>query len=252
MIPLLAFCMEFVKSFRACIEYQAVNHLKKECFMSKPKFALPDTYRGAIGNLIISSWKGKPYVKMKPEKIKDAKTPGQITQRTKFAMISQILSPLSPFLRLGFGAYTQRMTAYNAAISRNMKNAVTGAAGELVIDYSGLLFSKGTYFPVEQAVCKPAGNLSLELSWNPEHESGSGRDDDRIFAVVVNETCGESLYFADIASRSEGGARVNLPTAKPGDHVHCYITVVNSAKAPDSKNRQHIADSIYLGMAVMQ
>lgn len=59
--------------------------------MSKAKLNLPDNFRGKFGNLIISSWKGRPYVKMKPEKIKDARTPGQRAQRTKFAAINHIL-----------------------------------------------------------------------------------------------------------------------------------------------------------------
>ncbi|HPT01411.1 MAG TPA: DUF6266 family protein [Bacteroidales bacterium] len=219
--------------------------------MSKNKLNLPDIFRGKIGNLIISSWKGRTYVKMKPEKIKDARTPDQLIQRTKFATISRILSPLSPFLRLGFGSYAQKMTSYNAAISWNMKKAIAGAGSQSGIDYGGFLFSKGTYVSVDKAAFIPAGNLTLDLSWNPEHEPGAGRDDDRVYAVVVNETLGESNYFADIAFRSSGSARIHLSAAQPGDTVHCYLTVINSVKGTDGKNRQYIADSIYLGKAVL-
>ncbi len=220
--------------------------------MSKAKFNLPDNFRGKFGNLIISSWKGRPYVKMKPEKIKDARTPGQRAQRTKFAAINHILSPLSPFLRLGFGAYTQKITAYNAAISWNMKNAFDSTGGLTAIDYSRLQFSKGTYASVENATCCPAGNLTIMLSWNPAHRPGEGRDDDRIFAVVVNETLDESNYFAEIAGRSSGVAVIHLATARPGDVIHCYLTVINPAKTPAGKNRQFIADSIYTGRIIIE
>lgn len=219
--------------------------------MSNIKFNFPGNYRGKIGNLIISSWKGRPYVKMKPERIKDARTPDQIMQRSKFAMINHILSPLSPFLRLGFGAYTQQMTAYNAAVSWNMKHAFDGTGSHATVDYQRLQFSRGSYATIANAVCRPTGGLNLELSWNPGHEPGMGRDDDRIFAVVVNETLDESNYYAEIAGRSSGSATIHLSTARPGDIIHCYLTVINPAKMPAGKNRQYIADSIYLGRVVL-
>ena len=129
--------------------------------MSNIKFNFPGNYRGKIGNLIISSWKGRPYVKMKPERIKDARTPDQIMQRSKFAMINHILSPLSPFLRLGFGAYTQQMTAYNAAVSWNMKHAFDGTGSQAAVDYQRLQFSRGTYATVDNAAFRAAEGLNL-------------------------------------------------------------------------------------------
>jgi len=230
---------------------QTVKRTETLNTMSNSKFNLPGIYRGKIGNLIISSWKGRPYVKMKPERIKDARTPDQLMQRSKFALINHILSPLSPFLRLGFGAYTQQITAYNAAVSWNMKHSFDVTGGQTVIDYSRLQFSRGAYSTVENAGCRPAGGLNLELSWNPGHKPGRGRDDDRIFAVVVNETLDESNYYAEIAGRSSGYATIHLATARPGDIIHCYLTVLNPARMPAGKNRQYIADSIYMGRVVL-
>jgi len=230
---------------------QTIKRKETHSTMSNTKFNMPGIYRGKIGNLIISSWKGRPYVKIKPERIKDARTPDQLMQRSKFALTNHLLSPLSPFLRLGFGAYTQQMTAYNAAVSWNMKHAFDGTGSQYVVDYTKLQFSRGSYATVENAVCRPAGGLNLELTWNPGHEPGMGRDDDRIFAVVVNETLDESNYYAEIAGRSSGCATINLATARPGDVIHCYLTVINPAKMPSGKNRQYIADSIYLGRVVL-
>ena len=120
---------------------------------------------GQLGNVIFSSWKGIEYVRSKPAKVYNPKTPAQVAQRTKFALINAIITPLLPYIRIGFSGYAERMSAYNAAISYNLQQAITGNSIHPEIDFEKLTFSRGLYPGVKKADCRLVGKHSLEFTW---------------------------------------------------------------------------------------
>jgi hypothetical protein len=58
-----------------------------------------------------------------------------VKQRTKFSIMIEFLKPLTPFLRIGFKNYANRQTAFNAAMSYNVNNAVEGEVPDLELDF---------------------------------------------------------------------------------------------------------------------
>ena len=203
--------------------------------------------QGLNGNIIISSWKGIDYIRSSPETIRDPKTPGQLAQRRKFALINSIISPLLPFIRIGFGSNSGRRTAYNAAISYNLKHALKGDPSNPEIDFQKVAFSRGPFPVVENAECRSVGRHSVQLSWKAEPIPARASPNDRIMAILYNETKRESTYFLQLALRSEGSVEVVLPAAYAGDTIHCYLSVMDISKAISGDAEHGISNSCYSG-----
>jgi len=91
---------------------------------------------GQVGNVIGGTWKGIDYLRIKPSSVANPRTEGQVDQRSKFSTVLQFLQPMTDFLRVGFKLYANRMTQFNATMSYNLNNAVTGVYPNHMIDYA--------------------------------------------------------------------------------------------------------------------
>jgi hypothetical protein len=208
--------------------------------------------RGRLGNVIFSSWKGIEYVRSKPEKVYNPRTPAQVAQRTKFSMINSIITPLIPFIRIGFSGYAERMSAYNAAISYNLQQAITGNPLYPEIDFEKLTFSRGLYPGVAEATCNLIGKHSLQFTWDAESIAPGSDSNDRILAIVYNQTKNASLYVPHLASRTKGTASLDLSSVSEGDIIHCYLSVIDTLKASSNKPKLGISNSCYLGKLIIE
>lgn len=100
-------------------------------------------------------------------------TPGQVRQRTKFSITIEFLKPLTPFLRIGFQTYANKKTAFNAAMSYNVNNAVKGEHPDLELDFSKILVSRGSLLPAENAAAIASGG-NLNFTWPDKIYYGRG------------------------------------------------------------------------------
>ncbi len=215
--------------------------------MSKLPNGLFGNISGKLNNVIISSWKGIPYVKSKPTQIRDPKTPLQAAQRSRFSRIMSIMVPLSQVVRIGFKGYADKMSAFNAAVSYNLKQAFSADTSNPEIQYPNLLFSRGNHIGIEEGLCEAIPEGSVRLLWKDKPSLGGSYANDRIMAVLVNETSCSSAYYPDAGSRVQGSIILALPQYQPGDVVHSYIAMINPAKALSGNAKQGISDSRYVG-----
>lgn len=106
--------------------------------MAKSKDGFFGKLSGKIGNVVISSWKGIPYIKSKPAG-NPSNTKAQQNQRSKFKLVIAYINDIKPVINAGFKWNTERMTEMNSATSYLMKNALKGEQSELEIDYPSVL-----------------------------------------------------------------------------------------------------------------
>jgi len=59
-------------------------------------------FSGKVGNVVGASWKGIDYIRSLPSSVSNPRTPGQVTQRTKFSMVQSFLTSMIPVIRVGF------------------------------------------------------------------------------------------------------------------------------------------------------
>lgn len=101
-------------------------------------------FSGKVGTVIGSSWKGISYMRGRAQSVKNPRTEGQVEQRSKFALTLDFLKPITAYVRTGYKTYASKQTAFNAAMSYIVKNAVSGAFPNYALDFSRVLVSRGS------------------------------------------------------------------------------------------------------------
>ena len=215
--------------------------------MGKLKNGLHGGISGKIGNLIYSSWKGKPYVKTRPDKVKNPRTKGQTASRSAFAVVQSLIGGVSSFVRDGFAAKAIGMSAYNAAISYNLLHAVDKSSGRAELVFPALLFSTGLYSGLTNIQMQSFESGKLKITW----ESGEGSAKDIVGLVAVNEPLNRSQSFSSFARREEQLSIITFPDDWKGQNIHIYVSVKPAEAITGSKGKAGISESVYAGVAVV-
>lgn len=189
-------------------------------------------------NVVGAKWKDVHYVRSLPVNAKDPKTKKQVKQRGKFTVTMEFMKTITPFLRVGFEKEaTGRSTAFNAAMSYNMKNAVKIHDQETVLDYPRVLVARGPVTPARDIHAEIIEG-ELQVRWNPDIEKNASPGD-MAMIVVYNPAKQQSVYDLNLAKRADATAIFSLPTDWEGDTIHAYLAF----KTPDGAN---VSDSIYI------
>lgn len=195
-------------------------------------------FSGKIGNVVGGNWKGINYIRVKSVP-SNPKTDKQVNQRTKFTAALSFLQPVTPFLRTGYKLFTAKQTAFNAAMSQVLTNAISGEAPDITIDYAKAQVSAGTLPPAANGAFT-FDNGQITLTWDDNTGSGSAKATDKSMYVVLNPAKNEAVYETAGAVRSAKTQIADLPAEWLGDTVHIYLAFI-------SEDGKDVANSTYLG-----
>jgi hypothetical protein len=196
-------------------------------------------FSGKVGTVVGSSWKGISYMRSIPQHVKNPRTDGQLSQRSKFALALNMLKPMTAFLRTGWKLYAHKQTPFNAAMSYTLANAITGAYPDYEIDPSKVLVSRGSLATAANASAAAAGG-NIEISWSDNSGVGSAKQTDRALIAILNPAKGEAITDTAGAERTEETQTVILPADWSGDEVQVYIGFI-------SEDHREVSNSVYLG-----
>jgi hypothetical protein len=195
---------------------------------------------GKVGNIIGGSWKGIDYIRIKPTSVANPRTEGQVNQRNKFSATIQFLKPNKDFLNVGFKAFAIKKTAFNAAMSYVLGNAITGAAPNFNVDYSLALLSRGSLSnPVNGSVDLSTSN-QVTFSWDDNSAEGNANATDKAMVLAYNPSKKESMYLLNGSVRTAISQTLALPTSYTGDTIQLFMAFV-------SENGKVVSNSVYLG-----
>lgn len=196
-------------------------------------------FSGKVGSVVGSTWKGIAYMRSLPSIVKNPRTEKQMSQRSKFALTVQFLKPIHPYLRVGFRGFTGGQTAFNAAMSYHLGNAVSGEYPDYVLDFAKALVSCGSLVTVENAEATLVDG-KVTFTWNDNSGVGNTSAADRAMPLVFNSTRNEAIYNRAGDERAMGSTLLNLPAHWVGDEIHLYLGFV-------SDDGMNVANSVYLG-----
>jgi hypothetical protein len=155
--------------------------------------------------------------------------------------MNRFLRPANNLLQVTFAHLAERMSAFNKAFSYNIKNAITGVAPNLAIDYSMARISRGDLLNAESpAVSSPATGV-LQFTWNDNSGRGSAKATDKAFVAVYQEGIANWEYRLDIATRNQAKCEMIMLNF-PGKPVHTFIGFISA----DGKDA---SDSLYTGLS---
>jgi len=193
-------------------------------------------FSGKVGTVVGGSWKGIAYMRGQAQSIKNPRTERQVAQRNKLKFIVDALKPFENIIKLGF-KYTN-VSPMNAAVSYNIRNAVTGTNPNFTLDYGNFVFSNGklpSAFPLN--ISSSGSGLTIDF------DSLKGDPTDLAVAVGINKTTHEAIIQEDDeATREMASTWINPPTSWSGAQVACYVFF-------KSADGTEVSDSFYVGTA---
>jgi hypothetical protein len=196
-------------------------------------------FSGKVGTVVGGSWKGISYMRSLPQKVKNPRTQGQRSQRSKFALTLNLLKPMTALLRTGWKLYAHRQSPFNAATSYTLANAITGTYPDYSVDVSKVLVSRGALTPATNGSATDTGG-SVAISWDDNSGVGSAKQTDKALIAILNLEKGEAITNDAGAERNTGTQTVLLPADWSGDEVQAYLGFV-------SEDGKEVANSVYLG-----
>ncbi len=199
---------------------------------------------GKMGNLIASSWKGIPYLKSRPIKVNQPNTEKQLAQRMRMNRVLEFVKPLKEFLPIGFGAYAINKSAYNVAMSENMRNALVGDYPEIHIDHARFLLSKGNLPTAEKPVVSLFETGMLKVTWRDNSSVYTADSDDKVIIVICNLKSYETVFNLESAKRSDKEVYIFIPENYKMEDIVCYVSFARQEYLDGKITERGISNSV--------
>lgn len=195
---------------------------------------------GKVGNVVGGNWKGIDYLRIKPSKVANPRTKGQVNQRNKFTASLEFLQPNIDFVKIGYKGFAVKKSEFNAAMSYVLNNAITGAAPDFEVDYQDALLSRGTLAGAVGGSTDLGVAGEVSFSWTDNSAGANANPDDKAMLLAYNPVKRESAYILDGADRSTEQQTLSIPSSYAGDEIHLFMAF----KTADG---ERVSNSVYLG-----
>jgi len=195
---------------------------------------------GKFANAIFQTLVGKNVLRSKPLEVRNPRTPGQVSQRTKFSFAVQFLRAFLPIIRIGFKLKAIGQNAFNACISYNIINSVTGTSPDFAIDYPKLMFARGSLLKASVAVMDENAIDAVSISISENCMFNDPAIDDLAYGVFYNVTKNSILNSMGAKKRSDWSVNITPELWENGDVVHGWVFYCS----PDGTE---VSDSVYAG-----
>lgn len=215
--------------------------------MGNVKTGVLSDISGAVGPIVGAVLKGLNVIRKLPAKSSKAATQGQIDQRFKFALIMKIVSTLSEVLQTGFQSFTGLVSPRNAAMSYNLKHAITGVSPNFTVDYEKVRISKGTLQSGSELELVDLGARKFQITWDLANceirAKDKIRETDICNAIFYSEDREIFQESAEIL-RSAKTLETTISKYFSGLYVHVFVFFV-------SADGKLVSNSQYLGKVLI-
>lgn len=186
-------------------------------------------FSGKLGNVVGCKGKNGYYLRTRPERYRDAKSEGQMKQRSKFMLANEFLKTIVPLLRIGYRDYAGKRSGFTAAMSYVMANAIIQSEEGASIDYEKVKIAQGTLTTAVEAKVEFEKDKAV-FTWRDNSGCGDAQAEDCVMTLVHNKMSGQSIYQLKAARRSDGRCELSLPAEWQKDDLTAYIALENEEK----------------------
>lgn len=196
-------------------------------------------FKGKVGNVVGSSWKGIPTIKLKPQSVANPKSSGQVAQRgamTSIVEAARIL--LAALIQVYWNPFAQRMSGYNDFVKTNIK-AFTTAGFTAPTSFFSM---RGSLLGVTgaTAVASASGD-TITIDWTDNSGQADALTTDDAVAVIYNATQGYWIVDAGNAQREDEQLVVADTKVAGSDSLYVYVSFAR----PDASK---VSDSTYIAV----
>jgi hypothetical protein len=207
--------------------------------MASIKYGNVGQINGKVGDVVVSSWKGKPYVKSIPGERKTPPTEKELNNRKKWAMAQAWLRPVTTFVRQGFNGYTPTVEGFLAAKSYLLKNAFEGEAPDFVINPALVKVSCGELPIPENIGFSQITAETIQFTWSTDNIAKPNKYD-QVMLLAYNVEKQYPSFNITGQFRSTGADTLKLSVGRAPGVYHLYVAFVAADRSSQS-------DSVYLG-----
>jgi hypothetical protein len=197
-------------------------------------------FSGRVGPAVGSSWKGLDVIRSRPPLKRKRSTEAQLRQMARMNLVSGFLSQLTGLLNDHYDRGLSNMSAFNRAVSLNMRNGIDGTHPEFTIAYDRVVLGTDDLLNPELAEAKTDSRGQISLIWKDNSFTGSARATDQAFAAVYCPEMKDWRIFERGTQRNAGRYLLEIP-AFSGKTVHAYIGFI-------SDNGRSVSTSQYAGL----
>lgn len=199
--------------------------------------------RKSAGEMTFTKWKSLNVLKNKASNVANPNTVNQQMRRSMFSALVEVGRMFLPVFDLGFIAYRQQISQFNAFIRYNYGGLVqAGTAPAFNFDLDLMVTSKGPLTPTAiSGVSTSNGSLTVVVTWNPSTTAPDQAASDYVRIIVLdkdNEATGTEI---GTITRGIGTASITISAAvTTGDDINAYLFFSRSdnSMASDSSFRQ--------------
>jgi hypothetical protein len=196
-------------------------------------------FEGKTGPLVGRKVRGKSVITAVPHQPAASGTKMQLDQRLKFKLVSTFLKGFKDLINVGFKEVDKNKNAFNAAMKLNFKHIVTGTSPDYSIDYTRLVYSKGSLAGPNSPMISLELN-SVSVSWLPDGQTQYNQYTDKAQLVVYCPDKALTIIYRDYVVRAALGCSLALPIGLEGCDLHVFMNLVNT-------NGKVVSNSVYLG-----
>ncbi len=197
-------------------------------------------FRGTVGTVVGSSWKGIEYIRSKASARTGSASSKQLEQRAKFKMVSDFLNTIAALVRISFSGFAVNQTGRNHALAYMLNNAITGTYPNNTIDYSQVLVARGSKLPNAGSPAAASTNPGvIAFNWLDNSGLGDALASDKAILVAHCPELNQSVFTLDGPARSALTATLDVPDFA-GKEVHTWISFI-------SDDQKQVASSLYTG-----
>lgn len=193
---------------------------------------------GTVGTVVGAKWRGKSYLRSKPDVKKNAKrSDNQLAQQAKFAVARSFIQGTKDLLEIGYKTTSIGATGQNKALGHMVKKAITGTYPNFSIAYNKVMVSQGSLlnaFDSKAAAAKEA----IQFSWTNNSVASNADDGDLVLMAAYCPEFNCTVYRIGTA-RKTGTDTLQMPGFS-GRLVHTWVSFI-------SADGELIATSLYTG-----
>lgn len=196
--------------------------------MGKYKKGILGYFRGKVGTVVGSIWKGINYMKSLPDVTNSEPTPAQLNVRLKFALVMGFFSRIKGVINIGYQKFNKGITPMNAATSYHLRSAVTGVAPSYMLDYNKVILSVGELEDVIDLSVTNALSGELVITWKANGPMEYGSQTDLVSIIAYSESLFKFNQVLKVVPRSALTYTMSFPAEFLDTKVRLYILLTSA------------------------
>lgn len=192
-------------------------------------FVLGEVRKSVANVTMYSGANGYSIARGKRSRIRNPRTPGQLTQRAKMKALFDVSLRFSPAAELGFPRRKAGSTFYNAFVQANMDAVSVGKDYEVEIDYEKVVCSTGTLQHGDVTIAVNDGVATVTQE-EQERWSVLANPTDRLYVVVYEKTSGEMIVKPCRERQESGSTSIVLEPGWSEENLVFYVFMLSRDK----------------------